>query len=119
MWGLYDKKRLLNPINGPLFAWQLMSHKVFRYGAFLPLLGLLVSNVMAVDQHPFYAWFLGVQIVAYTLAIMGHFLQHASWAVAKILAPYYFLIVNMACAVSFVKFLRGQKIVLWTPRVGA
>lgn len=119
MWALYDKRRLLNPMNGPLFAWQLMSHKGFRYGAFLPLLGLLVSNVMVVKQHPFYAWFLGVQIVAYTLAIMGHFLRHASWVVAKMLTPYYFLIVNAACALSFWKFLRGQKIVLWTPRVGA
>jgi cellulose synthase/poly-beta-1,6-N-acetylglucosamine synthase-like glycosyltransferase len=119
MWALYDKRRLLNPISGPLFAWQLMSHKVFRYGAFLPLLGLLISNMMVIDQDPFYAWFLGVQVLAYTLAIMGHFLRHASWVVAKMLMPYYFLIVNAACALSFWKFLRGQKIVLWTPRVGA
>jgi cellulose synthase/poly-beta-1,6-N-acetylglucosamine synthase-like glycosyltransferase len=119
MWALYDKRMLLNPMSGPLFAWQLMSHKVFRYGAFLPLLGLLVSNMMVIDQHPFYAWFFGVQVVAYTLAIMGHFLRHASWVVAEMLMPYYFLIVNAACALSFWKFLRGQKIVLWTPRVGA
>jgi cellulose synthase/poly-beta-1,6-N-acetylglucosamine synthase-like glycosyltransferase len=119
MWALYDKRMLLNPISGPLFAWQLMSHKVFRYGAFLPLFGLLASNMMVVGQHPFYAWFLGVQVVAYTFAIMGHFLRDASWVVAKLLMPYYFLIVNAACAFSFWKFLKGQKIVLWTPRVGA
>jgi cellulose synthase/poly-beta-1,6-N-acetylglucosamine synthase-like glycosyltransferase len=119
MWALYDKRMLLNPISSPLFAWQLMSHKVFRYGAFLPLLGLLTANMMVVGQHPFYAWFMGVQVLAYILAIMGHFLRHTSWVVAKMLMPYYFLIVNAACALSFWKFLRGQKIVLWTPRVGA
>jgi cellulose synthase/poly-beta-1,6-N-acetylglucosamine synthase-like glycosyltransferase len=119
MWALYDKRILLNPMSGPLFAWQLMSHKVFRYGAFLPLFGLLLSNMLTMNQHPFYAWFLGVQVLAYTLAIMGHFFRHASWVVAKMLMPYYFLIVNAACALSFWKFLRGQKIVLWTPRVGA
>ncbi len=118
MWALYDKRNLLNPMRYSLFSWQLMSHKVFRYGAFLPLVGLLISNMLVVDQHPFYGWLLGVQVMTYAVAIMGHFLQHTSWAVTKMLQPYYFLIVNMACAVSFVKFLRGQKIVLWTPRVG-
>ena len=44
LWALYDKRRLLNPFRYPLFAWQLMSHKVLRYLAFLPLVGLVVFN---------------------------------------------------------------------------
>lgn len=119
MWALYDKRGLLNPIRRPLFAWQLMSHKALRYVAFIPLLGLLVFNMMAVDQHPFYAWFLSIQVMAYIAAMIGHFLRCASWVAMKLLTPYYFMIVNVACALSFWKFLRGQKIVLWTPRVGA
>lgn len=118
MWALYDKRSLLNPLRYPLYAWQLFSHKVFRYGAFLPLAGLLVSNMMVVGRHSFYVWFLGMQGIAYGVAIGGHFLRNVSWGAARMLIPYYFLILNMACAVSFWKFLRGQKIVLWSPRLG-
>lgn len=119
MWALYDKRSLLNPRRYPLYAWQLVSHKLFRYGAFLPLLGLLVFNMTIVGRHSFYAWFLGMQILAYASALAGHFLRNTPWGVAKMLIPYYFLILNIACALSFWKFLRGQKIVLWSPRLGA
>lgn len=119
MWALYDKRSLLNPLRYPLYAWQLVSHKVFRYGAFLPLMGLLMFNMMIVGRHSLYVWFLGLQVIAYTVAIVGHFLRNTSWGVAKMLIPYYFVILNMACALSFWKFLRGQKIVLWSPRLGA
>lgn len=119
MWALYDKRSLLNPLKYPLYAWQLVSHKIFRYGAFFPLVALLISNVMVVGRHSLYVWFLGMQVIVYTVAIVGHFLRNTSWGVAKMLIPYYFLILNMACAFSFWKFLRGQKIVLWSPRLGA
>jgi cellulose synthase/poly-beta-1,6-N-acetylglucosamine synthase-like glycosyltransferase len=119
MWALYDKRRLLNPIRYPVFAWQVLSHKALRYGAFLPLLGLLVFNMMILDRHSFYTWSLGLQVMAYFVAVLGHFLRDTSWVVAKMLIPYYFLIINMACALSLWKFLRGQKIVLWSPRLGA
>lgn len=119
MWALYDKRSLLNPLRYPLYAWQLVSHKVFRYGAFLPLAGLLISNMMVAGRHSVYVGFLGMQGIAYAVAIGGHFLRNTPWGAARMLIPYYFLILNVACALSFWKFLRGQKIVLWSPRLGA
>ncbi len=118
MWALYDKRQLLNPFRYPLFSWQLVSHKVLRYGAFLPLAGLLVSNILAMGQDAFYTWFLIVQVVAYAVAMAGHFLQRSSGITAKLLAPYYFVILNVACVLAFWKFLTGQKIILWKPRLG-
>ena len=118
MWALYDKRVLLNPFRYPLFAWQLMSHKILRYGAFLPLTGLLLFNILAVGQDAFYTWFLIVQVVAYAAAMVGHFLRRSSGIAAKLLAPYYFVILNAACVLAFWKFLTGQKIVLWKPRLG-
>jgi cellulose synthase/poly-beta-1,6-N-acetylglucosamine synthase-like glycosyltransferase len=119
MWALYDKRRLLNPFRYPMFAWQLMSHKVLRYGAFLPLLGLLLFNILALGQHVFYAWFLIAQIVAYAIAMIGNFLRQDSGVQTAVVAPYYFVILNAACMLAFLKFILGQKMVLWTPRVGA
>lgn len=119
LWALYDKRNLLNPFRYPLFAWQLISHKVLRYGAFLPLLGLVVFNVLAVGQHPFYVGFLVLQLVAYAFAVLGHFLRQRHSKASKLLVSYYFVILNVACGIAFWKLLNGQKMVLWKPRQGA
>jgi glycosyltransferase involved in cell wall biosynthesis len=118
LWGLCDKLGLLNPFRYPLFAWQLVSHKVLRYTAFAPLAGLLLCNALALGQHPFYGGFLAVQLAAYALAMLGHFLRRLPAGGSKLLAPYYFVILNGACVVAFWKFLTGQKMVVWKPRQG-
>jgi glycosyltransferase involved in cell wall biosynthesis len=118
LWGLYDKRRLLNPLRYPLFAWQLTSHKVLRYAAFLPLTGLLLCNALALGEHSFYAGFLALQVAAYAFATLGQFLRRLPAGASKLLVPYYFVILNGACVIAFWKFLTGQKMVLWKPRQG-
>jgi cellulose synthase/poly-beta-1,6-N-acetylglucosamine synthase-like glycosyltransferase len=118
LWGLRDKRSLLNPLRYPLFAWQLISHKVLRYAAFLPLAGALLFNVFAASLHPLYAALLVLQVAAYALATLGHFFRRLPARASKLLAPYYFVVLNGACAVAFWKFLTGRKIVLWKPREG-
>jgi len=118
-WALHDKRSLLNPFRYPLFAWQLLSHKVLRYGAFVPLMGLLVCNALVVGKHPFYLGFLILQLSAYGFAVLGSFLSRLPAVASKVLAPYYFVILNMACAVALWKFLNRQKMVLWKPRGGS
>jgi cellulose synthase/poly-beta-1,6-N-acetylglucosamine synthase-like glycosyltransferase len=119
MWGLYDKRHLLNPFRYPLFAWQLMSHKVLRYGAFIPLTGLFILSILTAGVHRFYLWFLVLQMVCYAIAAFGHILRHLSGVPSKILSPYYFVLLNLACVMAFWKFLQGQRVVVWAPRGGA
>lgn len=118
LWALYDKRCLLNPFRHPLFAWQLFSHKVLRYGAFAPLAGLLVCNALIAVGHPFYFGFLVLQLVGYGFAALGYWLSRFPSVASKMLVPYYFVILNVACAVAFWKFMNGQKMVLWKPRKG-
>lgn len=119
-WALYDKRGLLNPFQYPLFAWQLLSHKVLRYGAFLPLAGLLVLNgLVAVGSGSFYRLFFIMQLMFYSLAVLGHWFKRFFPWIPKLLTPYYFVILNMACAVAFWKFLNGEKMIVWKPRGGA
>jgi cellulose synthase/poly-beta-1,6-N-acetylglucosamine synthase-like glycosyltransferase len=118
LWALYDMRALLNPFRYPLVAWQLISHKLLRYGAFLPLLGLLACNVLLVREHPFYAGFLALQFSLYGLAAIGHFLKNKDFNASKLLMSYYFVLLNVACVVAFWKLLNGKKIVLWAPRQG-
>ncbi|WP_455389137.1 glycosyltransferase family 2 protein [Petrachloros mirabilis] len=118
LWALYDKRNLLNPLRFPLFAWQLISHKLLRYGAFLPLIGLFVFNAFIAGEYQFYLWFFVLQTIAYSLVALGHMLRNSPTKASKLLAPYYFVVLNLACALAFWKFLNRQKMVLWNPRGG-
>ncbi len=119
LWALYDKRALLNVQRFGVFAWQLWSHKVLRYLAFLPLAGLLFTNVMLFSCSVFFALFLVAQLTCYGLAIYGHAHRDVSAKSTKLMLPYYFVLLNVACAIAAWKFLRGEKMVIWTPRVGA
>lgn len=118
LWALYDKRNLLNPLRFPLFAWQLLSHKVLRYGAFLPITGLFAFSSLLVGTNFFYLGFFILQLIIYTLAALGHFWRSMISLSEKLLIPYYFTVLNVACAIAFWKFLNRQKMVLWKPRGG-
>jgi cellulose synthase/poly-beta-1,6-N-acetylglucosamine synthase-like glycosyltransferase len=118
LWALHDKRNLLNPLRYPVFAWQLISHKVLRYAAFLPLVALLLFNVALLGRQPLYTWFLGLQLAAYGCAAAGHWLRSSLGKAPALLAPYYFVLLNTACMLAFWMFLRRRKIVIWTPRAG-
>jgi glycosyltransferase involved in cell wall biosynthesis len=107
LWALNDKRNLLNPFRYPMFAWQLFSHKLLRYGAFVPLAALLVCNALIADEHPLYLAFFTLQVLAYGLAASGYWLSRSPAIASKLLAPYYFVILNVACAAA-----------LWKPRGG-
>ena len=119
LWALFDKRKLLNPLRFPLFAWQLFSHKVLRYAAFIPLAGLLVFNALIAGKHPFYLVFLILQLSAYGLAAAGPVLSRSPAVASRLLTPYYFVLLNLACAAAFWKFVNGQKMVTWKPRGGS
>lgn len=118
LWALYDKRNLLNLFRFPMFAWQLWSHKVLRYAAFLLLLGALLFNVVAAGGQPLYRWFLVLQLLCYSWAVAGHLLRRLPRAASKLLVPYYFIVLNTACAIAVWSFLNGRKMTLWKPRGG-
>ena len=89
LWAIHDMRNLLNPFRAPLFAWQLISHKVLRYLAFLPLIGLLIFNLLALGRHPFYLWFLVAQLAAYVAAAAGHMMRESLDKKSVLLTPYY------------------------------
>lgn len=118
LWALWDKRGLLNPTRSGVFSWQLLSHKVLRYLAFVPL-----SIAMALN------WYLAPEGTVYMLGIAAQIL-FAALVLAAVVGPraigqsapgrycFYFFLLNWASAVALVRFLRGQKQVLWQPRMG-
>jgi cellulose synthase/poly-beta-1,6-N-acetylglucosamine synthase-like glycosyltransferase len=117
-WALWDKRALLNPLRFPLFAWQLASHKLLRYLSFLPLATAAATNWLLVPRAAVYGVLVAGQCSVAALALLARWgpkpLRESSLARYS----YYFLLLNLASAAAFTRFLRGEKQALWQPRTG-
>lgn len=116
IWALQDMRALLDPLHWPLFAWQLASHKVLRYLAFVPLTLLLLSSLMLAPQSGFFQLALAGQVGFYALAWIGGRSGGSGSAIVGL--PYYFCLINIACVHAFRAWLRGERKVIWNPRGG-
>jgi cellulose synthase/poly-beta-1,6-N-acetylglucosamine synthase-like glycosyltransferase len=117
-WALRDERALLNPLRHPLFSWQLTSHKLLRYLSFIPLSVACVLNWMLLPRGGIFEVAALLQCAAAVLVYLV--LRGPSSVRGFSLARYcyYFLLLNLASAVAFARFLRGEKQVLWQPRIG-
>jgi cellulose synthase/poly-beta-1,6-N-acetylglucosamine synthase-like glycosyltransferase len=118
LWALLDKRKLMNPLRFPLFSWQLISHKLLRYTAWIPLAYMLLVNPLLLNAGPFYQSMMLLQIVSYLCAYAGYRLRDRNHNLFVLSAAYYFVLINLAAAHASVQFLKGHKQVLWTPRSG-
>ena len=115
---LKDMRHLLHPRSDALFAFQLISHKLLRYLAFIPLGVLALSNIVLLNVGLLYFLTAMGQVVFYILAFQGH--RHAGDDKAPVwrTVPYYFTLLNLACARAALAYWRGEQRVTWTPRKG-
>jgi cellulose synthase/poly-beta-1,6-N-acetylglucosamine synthase-like glycosyltransferase len=100
---------LLHPRYG-FVAFALWSHKIIRWCVPFLLIGLCATTVLLASQKSFYAWTLwgiGVFVVA---AMAGYVFEKLKVRAGVLTFPYYFLAMNAALLVGFVRFLlRRQK----------
>jgi cellulose synthase/poly-beta-1,6-N-acetylglucosamine synthase-like glycosyltransferase len=113
---LYNMRALLRP-RYARFVFQLWIHKVVRYALFLPLGAAFLLN-LALTTHPVYAALLAAQVSCYGLALVG-WLSGGRIRARAVFVPFYFCLVNLAAGVALVRFLRGERQIIWTPRKGA
>lgn len=114
LWALRAERKLLFGAAGLLFAWQLWSHKALRYLSFLPLVLASLLNVWLISAGPLYQGLLIGQGAFWLAALLGR--AGISWAPIRF--SLYFLLLNVASALAFSRFLRGERIVTWQPRLG-
>ncbi|BBO72965.1 glycosyl transferase [Desulfosarcina widdelii] len=119
LWALFDMRGLLIFNKGKrLFAWQLWSHKALRYGCFVFVLTTFISNLFLLGNGGLYILVFAVQVML-VIAIIMSFMVSKSGIIGKILNfSQYFFLLNAASALAVVKFLSGQKMVIWNPRKG-
>jgi len=107
-------RRFLNPLKYGLFAWQLWSHKLLRYASPMLWLAALSANVLLVGD----ALYLVILIAQTTLIAAGAagFLVHRDARTTPVLGrPYYLLLTNAASLIATLRYLRGERMVTWTP----
>lgn len=116
--GITYMRGLCNPVKYPWAAFSLISHKIIRYCSFLFLMIAFLTNLVLVT-NPGYAALFIVQVIAYTLALVGWRKGLPKLVHKLTFMPSYFLVTNAAFAVAAIKFLQGETMATWQPRGGA
>ena len=115
LWALSDMRNLLTFTRSKLFAWQLCSHKVLRYLCFGFLIGAYLTNLVLWAESSFYKFLFILQNIAYVSAIVSPILEKRGYPLKILYLLHYFVLLNLAAAHAFIKFLLRQKQVMWTP----
>ncbi|GIX49591.1 MAG: glycosyl transferase [Candidatus Tectimicrobiota bacterium] len=113
--GLLYMRAVLNPLRFPLYAWQLVSHKVLRWLGPLWLLGALFSSA-ALAAQPLYRGLLAAQLGFYLCAVAGYLSEQQRLRTGRWLSvPLYFCVSNLAALAALGKVLGGRPDGVWTP----
>lgn len=103
---------LLNPLRYGLFSWQLFSHKLMRWCVPFFLVTAFFANLaLAARAGLLYRMLLVSQCGLYALGMTD--IAKLDKGLLKI--PHYFLQVNRAIAVAWMKYLKGERFVTWSP----
>jgi len=116
--GLAYMSGLLNPIRYPRTSFSLISHKLLRYMTPVFLFIALFSNVWLALDDGWYQLLLLPHLTLYALGVLGAFYKLPGILGKLSLVPSYFLVTNAAFTLALVRYLRGDVMAVWKPRVG-
>jgi hypothetical protein len=105
---------VLNPMRLGLFAFQVWSHKIMRWGVPWFMLAFAVSTLLLYDEGIVFALALFAQLVFYTLALAG-WLSSPMRDHAVIRLVFFFVQTNLALAQATLAFIFGKRMTVWTP----
>lgn len=112
---LWRNRDMLNPFKGGFYAIELFSHKVLRYAVLMFLILAFATSVLLAENSAFYTAAFAFQALFYLLALAGWGLEKVGLRLTFLVIPLYFVMANLACAVAFFKFLRGERFAKWEP----
>lgn len=105
---------LVNPVRYPIFAWQLMSHKLCRWLVPFAMLSALASNAILAISSGGYRTLLALQIVFYSVAL-GGLLCRPLQRSPLVKLPAFFLLVNASIFKAWIRYWSGERLVAWEP----
>jgi cellulose synthase/poly-beta-1,6-N-acetylglucosamine synthase-like glycosyltransferase len=113
-------KELLNPFKFGVLSFQYISHRVLRWTlAPLGLLVILICNLAIslslgiFDFFSIYNWLFWGQLLFYSVALLGWYLEEKNIKVKIFYVPYYFFIMNLAVYLGFMRYMKKQQSVNW------
>ena len=109
-------KALLDPRVHGFYSVQILSQKILRRAAAVPLFALALSSLAASQRGVIYRLAASVQVLVYGAGLVGWLAQERlDGRLRRALAlPAYLLMVNVAGMVALWKVIRGRRIELWT-----
>ncbi len=112
-------RHTLNPFKHRMFAFQMIAHKVLRYSIpFLLIAALIASGWGGGSVEWLRFAFIG-QLAFYIAAITGVIGERLKIKLGPLAIPYYFVLVNAASLIAFLKTLYGESYIVWEPIRGA
>lgn len=105
---------VLNPFRMGMFAFQVWSHKIMRWGVPWFMAIFLLLTLLLQGQGLIYTLALIAQCLFYGLAIMG-WLSEVLRNNTLIKIIFFFVQTNLALAQATVSFLLGKRMTVWTP----
>jgi biofilm PGA synthesis N-glycosyltransferase PgaC len=111
-------KDLLNPLKYGFFAFQFLSHKVFRWTV-VPLsifLVFLFNLIIVAESHfapDIYLVTFTLQVIFYLLVLAGKGISNSRIRLKFFFLPYYLYIMNYSNIAGIWRFIRGSQSVKW------
>jgi cellulose synthase/poly-beta-1,6-N-acetylglucosamine synthase-like glycosyltransferase len=112
---LVRERRFLNPVKYGRFAWQLWSHKVLRYASPFLWIGALAANIVLLNYHVAYLVMFVGQCAIIAAGVAGFMFQDRKRDLGPLTKPYYLVLTNLASLIAALRYLRGERMVVWTP----
>ncbi len=111
---------LLNIFKHGILSFQYISHRVLRWTLapfslpMILLLNLWITLLVGVNNYnnPYVLLFYA-QILFYTMALLGWYLENKAIKVKLLFVPYYFFIMNLAVFLGIKRYLKGSQTVNW------
>lgn len=97
------------------YAFQMISHKIFRWELWFFLLVALVSNVILIERSTAYASLALLQLAFYGVACLGLVSRHVVARLPLVSTASLFVMGNAAMAVGAIKCLAGRRMAKWEP----
>jgi len=104
---LHYLSKVADPFGRPALAFELVSHKIFKWLVPFLLIGILAANVFCLDRPVFVAAF-AIQLFLYGCAIAGMSTGRRIFYI-----PTFFVITNAAAFAGVISFLAGKRSKTW------
>lgn len=114
MTAVWELRESLNPFRYGLFAFQVWSHKVFRWLVPVGLIVMLGASAALAPLSPLFRALLVLQLAGYAATAVAYAFGGARKLMLLRIALY-FVVANIATAAATWDFLRGVRIVTWNP----